>query len=522
LALIDSYAGPWGFTQAQHLLKRTTFGAKYPEIKQVVANGLTYSVSQLLRLSPITNYPVNSYGRNGEDKDVPYQAQWHKAPYNGTFNTPRIHSVAHWWVERLVYQEMTLTEKMILFWHNHFGVAHTNSFDARMNLKYYVTLHGQSLGNFRELVKEMTIAPLMLNFLNGFESTNRAPDENYARELMELFTLGKGPESKYTEKDVQEAAKSFTGFVWDWGLGQADFFINRHNGDNKQFSSYFNNKVIKGTNTPGVGWDQEVFGVVDMIFEKEEVSKYICRKLHRFFIDSTITPTIEKEFIEPLAKILRDNNYHIVPVLETFFKSEHFFSSEYVGSMIKSPLDFLIGMFRELGPTIPIQANDRFDYLEYLRKVISISLQNIIDPPSVSGWPAYYQEPIYYKDWINSETLKLRSRWINIFSDKTYKERNTTNSIDFIEVLKTYDNPQDPNSLVEESLKRLISFPANADFKASLKKILLSDQDQDYYWTDAWNDFIANQNNAEKRAIVERRLILFMQNIMFNPEYLVH
>jgi uncharacterized protein (DUF1800 family) len=522
LALIDTYSGKWGFEQAQHLLKRTTFGAKYNEIKQVAGNGLLYSVSQLLRLSPVYNYPINTYSKNGEDKDVPYQAQWHKAPYNAGLNTARIHSVAHWWIERMVYQEMSLTEKMILFWHNHFGVAHTNSFDARMNLKYYTTLHGQCMGNFKEIVKQMTVAPLMLNFLNGFESTSRAPDENYARELMELFTLGKGPDSKYTEKDVQEAAKAFTGFVWDYGQGQADFFANRHNGDDKQFSNYFNNKIVKGTNTAGVTWDKEMFGVVDMIFEKEEVSKFICRKLHRFFIDSSITPTIEKEFIEPLAKVLRDNNYNMVPVLEKLFQSEHFFSSEYVGSMIKSPLDFLMGMFRELGPFIPNQPDERFEYLEYLRKVVSVSLQYIMDPPSVSGWPAYYQEPIYYKDWINSETLKLRSRWINIFSDKSYKERNTPLAIDFLTVCKTFDNAPDPNSLVEEALKRLISFPASAEFKLSLKKILLSDQDQDYYWTDAWNAYLADQNNAEKKAIVERRLILMMQAIMFNPEYLVH
>jgi uncharacterized protein (DUF1800 family) len=519
---LEPYNGPWGVYEVKHFLKRTMFGANPNDVQHFKNLSFQQAHNQILQTS--SSYiapPINTYAEREADPNVAYGNTWVNAPYNSKYNIDRMWTTVHWWTNRLLRQDRSITEKMILFWHNHFGVALTGTADPRSNYRYVNTLHKDALGNFKRLVKNVTIEPLMLNFLNGFQNQALTPDENYARELFELFTLGKGPESKYTEEDVKAAARVLTGFQYDYVSGNADFFNVRHDVDDKVFSSFFKNRTIKTYGGNG-DWSTEVFGMIDMIFENEEVSKFICRKLYRFFVNYDITDEIEINVILPLASALRGNNYEILPIVKTLLGSKHFFDSENVGSMIKSPLDFYIGMLREMEPSLPSDTRIYSYFMENVRKETLFLQQHLADPPNVAGWPAYYQSPFYGRSWINSETLKSRSAILEKFLDINYKPRNSDIYINLLDYSSRIDAVDDPNKLIDTVLERIISQKPEPEYKAHLKKILLSNQDADYYWTNAWLDYKNNPNDSNFKSIVEIRLKQFFKSVMHLDEYNLH
>lgn len=520
---LEPYSGPWNIREVKHFLKRTMFGAKPSDIKHFLQKNFQQTTQEIIRLNtePIAA-PINTYSEKDLDPDVPYGNTWVNAPYSERYKFDRMWTSIYWWTGRLIHQDRSLTEKMILFWHNHFGVALTGCLDPRTNYRYVNTLHNNALGNFKKMIKDITIDPLMLTFLNGFQNEARAPDENYARELMELFTLGKGPESKYTEEDVKAAARVLTGFQFDYSRGSADFFGSRHDLGSKQFSSFFNNKIIKAYDQSTGDWTTEIFGLIDMIFEKEEVSKFICRKIYRFFVNYDITDEIEANIITPLASALRQSNYEILPVMQLLLGSAHFFESENVGSMIKSPIDFYIGMIREMEPDLPGDIRLFSYFMENSRKALLYMGQHLADPPNVAGWPAYYQSPFYGRSWINSETLKLRSSAIETFLDINVKPRNSDIYIDLLKYSSRLENVADPNKFIEEVLANLIMQEPTPEYKNQLKSILLSNQENDYYWTNAWNDYVNSPKDENLKNIVEIRLKQFYKNILHLQEYQLH
>ncbi len=521
---LEPFTGKWGEREATHLIKRTMFGAKLEDIQFFSNLPFNDAYSIIIRNSYI-NYapPINVYGVNDPDPDVPIGKTWVNAPFSSHFGIARMWSCVSWWINRLVHQDSTITEKMILFWHNHFGINTTSSIDARANYHYINKLQAFALGNFKTLIKEITADPLMLHFLNGFQNEAFAPDENYARELMELFTLGKGPESKYTEDDVKAAAKVLTGFVFDTTTAATVFFIDRHDLSNKTFSSFFNNKTITGI-TKSENWQIEIHALIDMIFEKDEVSKFMCRKFYRFFVNSEISPEIEKAIIEPLAQIFRENNYEIKPVITKLLSCQHFYDNDNIGSMIKSPIDFLIGAVREMKANIPNPSDylSNSGFLEFTRRILGALQQDLPNPPNVAGWPAYYQNPIYGRSWINSETLKLRGGLLENLIENKINPQNLNFYIDLIAYSNTISGVADPNVFIDNVLKNLISLNPNPAYKLFLKKILLSNQDNDYYWTNAWEDYWKNPTDKDLKSVLETRLRAFYKNILQLDEYNLH
>jgi len=187
----------------------------------------------------------------------------------------------------------------------------------------------------------------MLRYLNGYLNTKTSPDENYGRELQELFTVGKGPDSKYTEDDVKAAAKILTGFrINPFSSPISYFFLfTDHDTSTKQFSAFYGNKKITGRAFND--GEKELDDLVQMLFDNTETARHICRKLYQFFVYYEITSDVEQNIIRPLADIFRQNNFQFKPVLEKLFKSQHFYDSLNLNCVIKSPLDYSIGMIRE-------------------------------------------------------------------------------------------------------------------------------------------------------------------------------
>ncbi len=520
---LNIYAGPWTKNEVQHLLKRTMFGSKLADINYFAGLTMNQAVDELLTPSaPLPSPPVNDYSPGTADPNVPAGSTWiNDFSTDGTINSVRRSSFKKWWTGVMINQDRSIREKLTLFWADHFGTETDTISYSQLIYNHHTMLRQNCLGNFKTLIKNVTIDAGMLRYLNGYLNTNSAPDENYARELQELFTLGKGPTVTYSEDDVKTAAKVLTG----WRINNTNFSVyfdsTKHDTTAKQFSSYYGNTSIPGQT--GANGALETDALINMIFSKDEVSKYICRCLYRWFVYYEIDASAETNVIEPLAILFRNNNYDVKLILQTLFKSEHFFDVLNQGCIIKSPVDHVISCMREFGVIFPntvTEYADAYGMWNYIRGWKASMNQDIGDPPNVSGWPAYYQEPQFHELWINSDTLPKRNQFTDIFITTGYTRNSKKIVINAVTFTQTLPNPADPNALIDDALSVLYRAPLSAASKQAIKEqILLSNQTQDYYWSNAWNAYIANPLDTASFNIVNNRLKSLYQYLMNLAEY---
>lgn len=261
-----------------------------------------------------------------------------------------------------------LLEKMTLFWHGHFACTTKVGMLAAQQLN---SIQQHALGNFRDLVLAMARDPSMIRFLNNQQNKKLQPNENFARELMELFTIGRG---FYTENDVKEAARAFTG--WSSNLsGQYVFKERQHDYGEKQF-------MDKSGNFDGTD-------IIDILLERRETAHFITKKIYRYFVNETIN----ERRVEQLAAGFYDENYDIKWLMKTIFTSDWFYETENIGVKIKSPVELIAGMIRQLDLT-----TDNYKALTLVSKILG---QNLFNPPNVAGWPGG-------RAWIDNSTLMMR------------------------------------------------------------------------------------------------------------------
>jgi hypothetical protein len=261
-----------------------------------------------------------------------------------------------------------------------------------------------------------------------------------------------------------------------------------------------------------------------MIFANNETALFICRKLYRWFVYYEIDAATEANVIAPLANVLRTNNYNIKSVLSVLFKSEHFFDVLNQGCMIKSPIDFCVSLMREYNvifPAVTVSTIRAFSgHMSEIMYRTNLQGQDFGNPPNVAGWAAYYQIPSFYELWINSTTYPERNSYASDMIRYGMTHENTNARIDVIEFAKSLSNPGDPNILINDSLLVLYRMALQQPTKDKLKKdILLTGQDTDAYWTQAWIAYINDPNNADKRRTVETRLKNLYTYIMNLPEF---
>ncbi len=488
-----------------------------------------------------------------------------------TFNSDgrRNRSLKSWWIQLMVEQERNLREKMTLFWHNHIATEMVDVNNAQMSYFHVALLRKYAIGNFKELIKEVTLDPSMLYYLNGDTNdgsgTGVNVNENFGRELQELFCVGKGLNSKYTEDDVKAAARVLSGWVTNQRQKidetkittiidvtkvstQIDdpaipyksyYFPSRHDKKDKQFSAFYGNKVIKGdaTLTGGVN---EINQLMDMIFANVEVSKFLVRKLYTFFVHYTIDAAVETNVIEPLAELFRTSNYDIKPVLKALFTSDWFYKTEVQGAVIKSPIDFSVGHARMLGLTLPSDAK-AFEAKYAFGESISISAnnagQNLGDPPNVAGWAAYYQAPLYYEVWIDSATFPIREGFqkrqgYNTIADTLSTVAPYINAeskgiklpYDWVAFAKQMSDPSNPNMLIMDIAEYLHPIGISQSVKDKLKTRYLLDPNKfDNNWTTAYKTYIANPATTDASAkAVPAKLQALCMGMFFAAEYHLH
>ena len=518
LSGIAAYTGAWTEQEVIHLLKRTMFGAKPSDINYFRSMNLNQAVDELLNpTAPQPNPPVKEYATSttpgvNPDGNIAQGTTWiNDINSDGTVQSQRRGSYKKWWTGVLVNQDRSIREKLIMFLVDHFGNEASEVGNANWNFKQHSLIRQFALGNYKELVREITKDVAMLRYLNGYLNNKNAPDENYARELMELFTLGKGPGSQYTENDVKEAAKVLTGWQVNGTTYTSLFNLNRHTTTNKTFSAFFNNTVITGRNTATAG-DLELADLLNMIFAQQEVAKFLVRKMYRWFVYYAIDGATETNVIEPLAEIFRSNNYEIKPVLSALFKSEHFYDQLNRGCMIKTPSDIVIGSMREMNVAFKPESDWDTNYglwNTFNSWMVNMG-QSLHDPPNVSGMPAYYQEPSFHEIWINSDSLPKRNQFTDTMINSGYSRNSYRVQFNCVAFAQTLSNPGNPNDLIDEAIRVFFRNELSAQSKSQIKtQILLTGQQWDYYWTNAWTAYVSNPTTANFNTVNTRLKSLF-------------
>ena len=378
---------PFDAVKAAHLLNRAGFGGTVDEIEQVRKMGPIDAVDWLFDfpdagaeeqsqtdvpdLSAVAGYPKSYKEIAKKMKGLSEEERKEARQEMMTANREALKATIDWWLTRMAMGSSPLQEKLTLFWHGHFATSARDERSAALMWQQNDLLREQAAGNFRTLVRSISRDPAMLDYLNNTQNKKAHPNENYARELQELFTLGIG---NYTETDVKQAARAFTGWTHD---GE-QFVFRPHDHDDGI-------KTFQGHTGNFNGED-----VIAIILSMPVCSKFISSKLFRFFAYEQPDDTL----VDALGSQLREQNYALRPLIRTILTSKAFYSDYAMGTQIKSPIQLLIGTVRQLNLQMP---NDRAT-MGYLTQMG----QQPFGPPNVRGWPGG-------RIWINTNTMFVRT-----------------------------------------------------------------------------------------------------------------
>ena len=389
------------YPRAQHLLNRAGFGGSPADVRALANMGLDGAVEFLVdyleidaepiradRFNPDIMQPMSRQdrtrlqaARRGNDEVTLTEFRQRRQEAQRR-DRQQMKEIQQWWLSRMITTPRPLEEKMTLFWHGHFATNYRGIQDSyHMFLQNQLFRHN-AVGNFKALSHGIIRDPAMLRYLNNDQNRKQKPNENLARELMELFTLGEG--HGYTEQDIKQGARALTGYTY-----RDDEFITIESPQYRKRHD-IGSKTIMGKSG---NWNGDDF--VDIIFSRRACSEFLCWKLYRYFVnDLAIDPDQrQQDFIVAMAMLLRQQKFHVRPVLKTLFSSEHFYDPANVGSQIKSPVQLIVQTARSL------QAPKR--EVPVLSRSADLMGQSIFFPPSVKGWEGG-------RAWINTSTLFVR------------------------------------------------------------------------------------------------------------------
>ena len=348
-------------SQRNHFYNRAAFGASSP------SNQPAIKISETLKKG-ISNKPIKIIAEPGRDYEgaKPSEAEVKAALKKNKENQAQLNTA---WFSQLTDSEAVFREKMTFFWHDHFACRSRNAFLAQQQIN---TIRSNALGKFGDLLMAVSKDPAMLQFLNNQQNKKDSPNENFAREVMELFTLGRG---NYIEEDIKNAARSFTG--WAFSPATGDFLFRQRQHD-------FGQKNFRGKTGNFSGED-----IIHMILEDKQTATFVTAKICNFFIGENI----DKSIVDELASKFYQSGYDITKLMTDIYSSEWFYNTEFTGNRIKSPVELIAG--------IQVHTNGTFNNplnMVYLQKALG---QVLLQPPNVGGWPNG-------KEWIDSSSLTFR------------------------------------------------------------------------------------------------------------------
>lgn len=554
---LEPFTGQLGEKHAAHLLRRATFGPTKQDILNFASKTPDEALTILLADVPVPDPPV----------DPKTGTTWLN-PKAGTTNSAPEDLVDYfmaWHLEQMRDSGNSLRERMTYFYHTHIPTRRTLVKNSE-SLYYQNTLFRYyAFGNFKDLFRRICVDNAMLVFLDGATNQADSPNENFAREMLELYSIGRGPQSEegdytnYTETDVRQATRVLTGFTNDDTYTNLDDVTKiptgklitedssgpdikklavQHDKGQKTFSDRFQNTIIEPSEiVDGYATDTatnaELDAMMDMIFNQDATAQFICRKLYRFFVYHEIPDEVETQIIEPLATTFKSNNYEIKPVLERLLKSKHFYDSDNTdvtddnqGALIKSPLELILGTLRFFNVALPDANSDlsglyQQTYQKGILQMIYDQGLNFYEPFEVAGYPAYQKFPAYNRNWITPYYLAYRYKFAQwIITGVNPDGGDLGCKMDILEWVKNSGNvadPSDPSQIVNGLIDYLIPF----DMQDNRRNYFLNDVFLDGLypaaWTAEWNAYIANPSQNE--ASVRSNLELFISALIQSPEY---
>lgn len=513
MASLDAITGALGTKRASHLLHRLTFGPSRQEVDVFASKTISDALTELLTvpLPPATPAWVGTKANEGDARE--YFRCW---LYGNMFNAGT-----------------NAIEKLTFFLHTHFTAI--GSVIDNGSALYYQNqlLRKYALGNFKELALKICIDNAMLILLDNTLNENVRPNENYAREFLELYTIGKGVEigpgnyTTYTEGDVQAAAKILSGWKKEMTFATLDAttglpvgamptnasqLASKHDATIKTFSAAFQNTVIQPTTvtnklTTVADATEELKQMVDMIFRQEATARNICRKLYRFFVYYKIPDDVENNVITPLAQTFIANNFDLKPVLLQLFQSQHFFDADDAqaaddkrGAIIKSPLEITIGMMRFFHITLPDSTTDPQTFYDTVGGILDAMEDqgfNLYEPLDVAGYDAYFQGPGYNRNWISPNYLARRYQFAKyILSGENKGGKPWSLKVDTIAYANNTANisdPYDAEKIVNELITYLLPEAITPERYNFFLNILL-DNLTTLNWKNEWGAY-KNSNN---------------------------
>ncbi|MPS73656.1 MAG: DUF1800 domain-containing protein [Chryseobacterium sp.] len=357
------------FLKNKHLISRAGFGIHHNDIEKYKNTSPKKLYQELKNIPDYNVLETDVKAKTPEEYREMLRAKDRK-PLN-LFNKFYNISYRKSWHNQMINTPYQLQEKMALFWHGHFA---TRIQQAPFNKQIIEIFRKHGLGNFRDLVFEVSKSSAMLIFLNNQQNRKAKPNENFARELMELFTLGRG--NLYTEKDIKESARAFTGWSYN-GLGQFIDNKKQHDTGEKEFLGKTGN--FDGTD------------IINIILEKPECADFITRKIYQFFVNEIP----DEKIVRSLSQKFYKSNYDIMTLMDEIFLSDWFYSEKNIGAKIKSPVELIVGIRR----IMPMDLQNK-DTIYNFEKLLG---QELLQPPNVAGWPSGMA-------WIDSSTLLLRMK----------------------------------------------------------------------------------------------------------------
>lgn len=529
-----------GVTRAKHLLKRACFHYN-KDLLYTVSNMTTSEAINLLLQDNAVSYaepydPLPNDNPHGfwlssgiYPPDIPNQARKRKL-------------LSQWWFYNMI-NRVNLKDKLQFFLHTTFTIASGDVGASHYFYDYLRLLEHYSDGNLKDLAKKITLDNAMLNYLDNTQNNANNPNENYAREFLELFTITKGEQigegdyTNYTENDVIEAAKVFSGFKTqldrtiidsDTGIPMGRINVNQHDQNEKQFSHAFDNYSLQAGVDENSIMD-ELHEFVDMVFDKEATAIAYIEKLYRFFVKSEWDENTQNDIINPLSQQLTNNNYEILPIVITLLSSQHFYDSddsnpsdEIIGSIVKSPLQLLATAINNFEFVIPNPNDDLDNYYRFSIYFLQnafwpMSGMNLFAPDTVAGYPAIYQAPDFDRQWFSSSTILARYRMIEcLITGRNALGQNgqfgsELDSVSFVE--NNIASPQNLNNLINDLAEYLYPFSIDQD-RINYFADLVLDGYPDYYWTDTWNNFVADGDST----IVKNKLDVLIGAMVNAPE----
>ncbi|VTR95740.1 Uncharacterized protein OS=Singulisphaera acidiphila (strain ATCC BAA-1392 / DSM 18658 / VKM B-2454 / MOB10) GN=Sinac_7507 PE=4 SV=1: DUF1800 [Gemmata massiliana] len=365
---VPTAANPWDRKWAAHLYRRAAFGTSAADLDRAVKDGPVKTLDQLLA------------GQSNAAEMVPTLTDVGKVAAARDGDGTQLRG---WWLYCMLQGGHPLREKMALFWHNHFATSLVKVRDPNLMFRQNCLFRTHALGHFGPLLHAVTRDGAMLVWLDSNSNVKAKPNENYARELMELFSLGVG---NYTEKDVREAARAFTG----WHTNGTGFEFNEAQYD-------FGDKTVLGKTGPWRGDD-----IVKIVLEQPAAARFLVRKLYTFFV-SEISPP--QALLEPLCESFRKSDYEVAALVKTMLSSRHFYSEHAFRKRIKSPVEYALGAvlatyrrFDEDDPHYKVIAH------QSLIKWLNGMGQSLFAPPNVKGWPGG-------RTWLNTATVLERNNF---------------------------------------------------------------------------------------------------------------